>query len=123
MEVNTKRMIQPVAKTPKTEINLSNHSLVDSFNDHLQECLKAEDTIDGAEVLRKVKYSYDKLYQVTRVQPNAVAITPDYLAAVQAECLTQYHTPISTADQLFGMDIVLLAGRGIVRACIMDKEG
>lgn len=117
------RGIQPVVGVLKADAGYrQSDPNAPQFRDSLQECLKERKQPKGADVLRKVKYSYDKLYCDYGVQPNAVMITQDYLAAVIAECRLEYLAVDLKPDQLLGMDVIPIIGKETVKACIINKE-
>lgn len=113
------RRIQPITEMAKgTDYDFTKSA---DFRENFEKCLR-EHQNTGKEVLRKVKYSYDRLYSKHGVQPNAVMITPDYVAAVVAECFGEYRVVNMKPDQLLGMDVIVIDGKETVKACVIDKE-
>lgn len=91
------------------------------FSENLQKCLE-EKKAKGAEVLHRVKYSYDRLYSRFGVEPNTVMLSADCVSAVIAECFNEYQVINMKPDKLLGMDVVVTTGRDFVKVCIVDKE-
>ena len=91
------------------------------FQECLQENLKKRKE-NGADVLRKIKYSFDQLYSRYGVQPNAVMITQDYISDVIAECFGEYQVFNMKPDKLLGMDVIPIIGKETVKVCIVDTE-
>lgn len=119
LEINAGQKILPVTGVSKT-----NKDCDPNFNETLQKCLKEreQNKPKGADVLHKIEYGYCHLYNKYGVQPNAVMITQDYLAAVITEC-SGYCVVQNCPDQLLGLDVIPIIGKEIVKVCIIDKEG
>lgn len=118
------RGIQPITEVLRADVGYQRDPSAPQFKDSLQECLekREQNKPKGDDVLRKVKYSYDYLYNRYGVQPNAVMITSDYLAAIEAECFREYRVINMKPSQLLGMDVIPIMGKETVKACIIDKE-
>lgn len=92
------------------------------FRENLQKCLE-EKKAKGAEVLHRVKHSYDRLYSRFGVEPNTVMLSTDCVSAVIAECFHEYQVINMKPDKLLGMDVVMTTDKDFVKVCIVDTEG
>lgn len=92
------------------------------FRENLQKCLE-EKKAKGAEVLYRVKCSYDRLYNRLGVEPNTVMLSADCVSAVIAECFHEYQVINMKPDKLLGMDVVMTTDKDFVKVCIVDTEG
>lgn len=115
------RGIQPITEVLKADVGYQRDPSAAQFKDSFQECLR-ERKAKGAEVLRRVKYSYDCLYSRFGVQPNTVILSADCVSAVIAECFNEYQVINMKPDKLLGMDVMIVTGNDIAKACIVDKE-
>lgn len=92
------------------------------FRDSFQKCLE-EQKAKGVEVLHRVKDSYNNLYNKFGVQPNTVILSADCVSAVVAECFHEYQVINMKPAKILDMDVMVVTGRDIVKACIVDTEG
>lgn len=115
------RGIQPITEVLKADVGYQRDLSAAQFKDSFQECLR-ERKANGAEVLRRVKYSCDCLYSRFGVQPNTVILSADCVSAVIAECFNEYQVINMKPDKLLGMDVMVVTGNDIAKACIVDKE-
>lgn len=118
------RGIQPVKEVLS---NGSDNHYRERFYEYFEESLKKSENkgkaINGEEIMKQIKYSYDSLYCKTGVQPNAVLLSQDYMAAIETDCevavtISTMKAPLS---RVFGLTIVLTKGEKIVKACIMEE--
>lgn len=119
------RGIQPVTEVLRADVGYQRDPSAAQFKDNLQEYLKErqQNRPKGEDILKKIKYNYDKLYNKYGVQPNAVMISPDYLAIIEAECSAEYRVTLGVAlNSVLGLDVILVNGKEIIKACIIDKE-
>lgn len=116
------RGIRPVTGVLRADIDYQRDPSAAQFKDSFQKCLE-EQKAKGAEVLHRIKYSYDCLYNRFGVQPNTVILSADCVSAVIAECFNEYQVINMKPDKLLGMDVMVVTGNDIVKACIVDTEG
>lgn len=120
------RGIHPVTGVLRADIGYQRDPSAAQFKDSFQKCLE-EQKAKGAKVLHKVMDSYNNLYNKFGVQPNTVMLSADCVSAVIAECfneyLNEYQVINMKPDKLLGMDVMVVTGRDIVKACIVDTEG
>ena len=112
--------IQPVVSVLKADAGY-NQNEATQFRECLQKCLE-ERKAKGAEVLHRVKHSYDTLYNRFGIQPNTVMLSSDCVSAVIAECFHEYQVINMKPDKLLGMDVMVVTGNNIVKTCIVDME-
>lgn len=114
------RGIQPVAEVFRADSAYNDPSAT-QFRECFQKCLE-ERKAKGAEVLHRVKHSYDTLYNRFGIQPNTVMLSSDCVSAVIAECFHEYQVINMKPDKLLGMDVMVVTGNDIVKTCIVDME-
>lgn len=115
------RGIHPVTEVLRADIGYQRDPSATQFKDNFQKCLE-EQKAKGAEVLHKIRDSYNNLYNKFGVQPNTVILSADCVSAVIAECFNEYQVTNMKPDKLLGMDVMVVTGRDIVKACIVDTE-
>lgn len=116
------RGIHTVTEVLRADIGYQRDPSAAQFKDNFQKCLE-EQKVKGAEVLHKVRDSYNNLYNKFGIQPNTIMLSADYVSAVIAECFNEYQVMGMKPDKLLGMDVMVVTGRDTVKACIVDTEG
>lgn len=112
------RYIQPIEPS---RLGYQRDPNAPQFKDSLQKSME-ERKAKGAEVLHKVKYSYDRLYSRFGIEPNTVILSADCVSAVIAECFNEYQVVNMKPDKLLGMDVIVVTGSNFIKTCIIDKE-
>lgn len=116
------RGIHPVTEVLRADIGYQRDPSAAQFRDSFQKCLE-EQKAKGVEVLHRVKDSYNNLYNKFGVQPNTVILSADCVSAVVAECFNEYQVVDMKPAKILDMDVMVVTGRDIVKACIVDTEG
>ena len=116
------RGIHPVTEVLRADIGYQRDPSAARFKDSFQKCLEKQKA-KGVEVLHRVKDSYNNLYNKFGVQPNTVMLSANCVSAVVAECFNEYQVVDMKPAKILDMDVMVVTGRDIVKACIVDKEG